>query len=249
MGKTHEALERAEEEYRENILGAVRETEPKKVEPPPRQTSNKADIEWYEGLKTNLLSRYPNGAIRTILFNGTAHGGGCSTTAINFATTLAKDSKLNVLLIDVNLRTPGLHDAFKIDKADGLTDLLSNRAKMVCQIKQVERGNLHVVTCGGSSLFGPVGLFESSEFDQFLKGAREKFDYVILDAPPVPIFSECRILCTKVDGVILVLEAGRTRRQVAIRAKRTLEEAGAKLLGVVINKRKLYIPEWIYKRL
>ena len=94
-----------------------------------------------------------------------------------------------------------------------------------------------------------VGLFESGRFDRFLKKVRESFDYIILDAPPVPRFPECRVLCTKADGVILVLEAGNVRRHVALRAKRTLEEAGARLLGVVLNRRKYYIPEWIYNRL
>ena len=86
-------------------------------------------------------------------------------------------------------------------------------------------------------------------FDLFLKTMGEKFDYIILDAPPVPKFSECWVLCTKVDGVILVLEAGKTRRQVALRAKKALEEAGGRLLGVVLNKRKYYIPQAIYNRL
>ncbi len=77
----------------------------------------------------------------------------------------------------------------------------------------------------------------------------KKYDYVILDGPSVPGSSDVRVICNKVDGVVLVLEAGKTRKQVAVRAKQELEEAGGKLLGVVLNKRKFYIPEWIYKRL
>ena len=64
-----------------------------------------------------------------------------------------------------------------------------------------------------------------------------------------PAFRKHRVLCTKVDGVVLVIEAGKTREQVAVRAKKELEEAGGKVLGVVLNKRKYHIPEWIYKRL
>jgi Mrp family chromosome partitioning ATPase len=78
---------------------------------------------------------------------------------------------------------------------------------------------------------------------------RDKFDYVILDAPPVPAFPECLVLCAKVDGVVLVVESGKTRRQVALRARKQVEEVGGKVLGVVLNKRKYYIPEWIYRRL
>jgi Mrp family chromosome partitioning ATPase len=119
---------------------------------------------------------------------------------------------------------------------------------MATLIKKVGPGDLNVLTCGGKYSV-PLSLFESGRFEQFLKTMDEMFDYVILDAPPMPRFPECRVLCTKVDGVILVIEAGNTRRQVALRAKSQLEEAGGRLLGVVLNRRKHYIPEWVYKRL
>ena len=249
MGKTHKALERAEEDYQENLLGHSRQPLSEVVSaPPPKQATNHTVMESYDDLKTNLLTRYPDGAIRSILFMGISHGGGCSTTAVNFATALAREAKLKVLLIDVNLRTPGLHDIFAIDNALGLSDLRTNGGNMMSLIKKVVPENLHVLTCGANTSV-PLGLFEDSRFDQLLKDMREWFDYVILDAPPVLRFSECRVLCSKVDGVILVIEAGKTRQQVALRAKKALEEAEGKLLGVVLNRKKYYIPDWIYQRL
>jgi capsular exopolysaccharide synthesis family protein len=248
MARTHEALRRAEEEYRENILGGSGEPVDKEVSLPPRPAVNRDDMEWYDDLKTNLLSRYPNGSIKRILFNGFIHGGGCTTTAVNFAIALARDPELRVLLVDVNLRTPRLHEVFKIDHTHGLSDLHTNSDTMTSLIKKIGRENLSVLTCGGNYSV-PVGLFESAQFDQLLKTLSDDFDYIILDAPPVPKFSECRVLCAKVDGVILVLPAGKIRKQVALNAKRTLDDAGAKVLGVVVNRRKYYIPEWVYKRL
>ena len=150
--------------------------------------------------------------------------------------------------MDVNLRTPSLHGVFTIDHIPGLSDLLSNSGKVTSRIKKVGPGNFYVLPCGGNHS-GPVGLFESGRFDRFLKIIRERFDYVILDAPPVPAFSEARVICAKVDGVVLVLRSGKTRRQVALKVKKELEEAGGKLLGVVANRKKYYIPEFIYKRL
>lgn len=249
MGKTHEALERAEEEYQMNFLGHSRQPLAEVVSaPPPKQATNHNAMESYDDLKTNLLTRYLDGSIKSILFMGMRHGGGCSTTAVNLATALARDSKLKVLLIDVNLRTPGLHDVFAIDHALGVSDLSTNRGNIMSLVKKVIPGNLHVLTCGANTSV-PLVLFEDSRFDQLLKDMREWFDYVILDAPPVLRFSECRVLCSKVDGVILVLEAGKTRQQVALRATKALEEAEGKLLGVVLNRKKYYIPDWIYKRL
>jgi hypothetical protein len=90
MGKTHEALLRAEEEYQEDFFRPLREPLAKDMSPVIKRASNGRDIEWYEALKTNLFSRYSDGAIKRILFNGTFHGGGCSTTAVNFAIALAE---------------------------------------------------------------------------------------------------------------------------------------------------------------
>ena len=266
MGKTHEALLRAEKEYRDNFLPI--ETEPlskkdlsslkqasKKPNaeiyqlPSPRKTiSQDNGLAYYEDLKTNLLTRYSDKSLKMILFNGIRHGGGCSTTAINFAITLTKNSDLKVLLIDVNLRTPGLRDVFKIDAALGLSDLPDDNNDVTSLINKVGPGNLNVLTTG-EDYSVPLSLFESSRFDRFLATIGDDFDYVILDAPPVPKFPECRVLCPKVDGVILVVEAGITRRHVALMAKKKIEQAGGTLLGIVINRRKHYIPDWIYRRL
>lgn len=249
MGKTHEALQKAEREYHRSVQRANFDADVLQAMIPPAPAKTDLALEPYQGLKTVLLGPSPNGPTQVILFNGTSHGSGVTTTAVNFATTLTKESIAKVLLVDVNLRTPGLHDAFGIDPNAGLSDILMNSCRMQTEIKEVGPGKLHVLTCGGSRLFGPHGLFESDEFDQFLKIAREQFRYVILDAPPVPVFSEFRILCRKADGVILVIEAGKTRRKVALRAKKEIEDAGGNLLGVVLNRRKFYIPKWIYDRI
>ena len=250
MGKTYEALRRAEEENRQKHLEVVRPAQirlSKKGKATRHLSFN--HLEPYEHLKTSLLSRFPNRSLKTILFNGTRHGGGCSTTALNLAATMAQDADLKVILVEVNLRTPSLKQTLKIDDAPDLTELMANMDQMTSRIEKIGTENLYVIACGGGSLVGPLGLFESKQFDRLLQTLKEHFDYVILDAPPVPIFSEFRVLCKKVDGVVLVIQAESTRRQVALQARREIEEAGGKLLGVVLNRRKYYIPNWIYKRL
>lgn len=247
MGKTHEALERAEKEYGQSFLGPQPEAQKTAVDQ-PRKARTPGNLECYQSLKTNLLGRYPNGAIKAILFAGTTHGDGASTTAINFATTMARDCQLKVLLVDFNFRTPSLHEVFKIDYPFGLTEVLKDGTEMMSKIMRVGPGNLYVLPCGRHRSM-PASLFESGQFDAFLKNAREQFEYVIMDAPPVPRFSESRIICAKVDGVVLVVGSGKTRRQVALQAKKEIEDAGGKVLGVVLNRRKHHIPEWIYKRL
>lgn len=248
MGRMHEALQRAEEEFQKSYMENRREFRKMPQEAPQKRISAKNEIECYDILKTNLLTRYSNGAVKSILFNGLYHDGGCTTTLVNLAIALTRDSQLKVLLVDVNLRTPGLQDMFKIDETLGLTDLPDESHAMESLLKRVGPGELYVLTCGNSSSV-PLALFESSRFDAFLKSMRERFDFILLDAPPVLKFSECRVLCKKVDGVVMILESGKVRYQVANRAKKDIAEAGGKLLGVVLNKRKHYIPDWIYNRL
>jgi protein-tyrosine kinase len=249
MGKTHEALRMAEKEYHENLLKSIGTVPIEIVSPPPKQISDNGNMEHYYDLKTSLLGRYPDGSLRSILFNGTYSGDGASTTAVNFATVLAKDSKFKVLIMEVNLRTPSLHETFKTDQAINLEDILKGKFKLEPPIHKVGPGELYITAFSGKLFTGPVSFFESDEFDGFLREMCERFDYVILDSPPALIFSEFRVLCSKADGVILVVNSEKTRRQVAVKAKKELEEAGANLLGVVLNKRRYYIPNWVYRML
>ena len=242
MGKTYQALERAEKESKEKQVEIILPIQDEASDKSKSYQHLKLKrLEPYEHLKTNLLNRFNDSQLKTILFNATMHGSGCSTTALHFAAILAKNPNLKILLIEVNLRTPSLRKRLKIKDAPDLVEIVTKQSHMTARIERIGSENLYVITCGGSNLLGPLGLFESGEFDRFLKTMRKRFDYIILDAPPVPIFSEFRILCNKADGVVLVIRAEKTRRQVAKKAKKEIEKAGGNLLGVVLNKRKYYI--------
>jgi len=252
MGKTHEALDRAQKEYQLKILETPHDPQKIMLTKGSRQTPMKAPPDRFPDrfheVKTKLVTRFSEEPIKTIMLTSTAHGSGSSTMAANFATTLARDCRLNVLLIDANLRSPRLHEVFNIEGNQGLSNLLTMEEEETSLLKKVGHGNLHVIPCG-KKIMGPLTLFESIRFEKTLKMMRERFDYVILDAPPINSNAESRVIATRVDGVILVLESGKTRHQVAIKAKQEMEEAGAKVLGVILNRRKYYIPKWIYNRL
>ena len=248
MGKTHEALERAEKEFQENIPETPDDFHKAVVVKRPGKFPMQALSDRFQEVKTKLVTCFPLGSVKTILFTGTAHGDGCTTTAASFANTMAQFCRLSVLLIDANLRSPRLHEVFNVEYNQGLADLLTQEQEKISLFKKVGHGNLYLIPCGKKTS-GPLAIFESTRFDKTLKLMREKFDYVILDAPPVTGCAETKVMGKKVDGVILVIESGKTRKQVATRAKQELEDAGAKVLGVILNRRKHYIPEWIYKRL
>ncbi len=248
MGKFYEALERAKKESQGNILETPDDSHKAVVVKKPGKFPMQTLSDRFQEVKTKLVTCFPLGSVKTILFTGTAHRDGCTTTAASFANTMAQFCRLNVLLIDANLRSPRLHEVFNVGYNQGLGDLLTKEEEKISIFKKVGHGNLYLIPCGKKKS-GPLAIFESTRFDKTLKLMREKFDYVILDAPPVNSYAETKVMGKKVDGVILVIESGKTRKQVAIKAKQELEDAGAKVLGVILNRRKHYIPEWIYKRL
>jgi len=241
-------LEKAEKDFLK-VTKTSHETLPRPYDgfitaPVPKSDGN----ECYQNLKANFLSLYPGKTVRSILFCSTAYGDGCTTTAFNFASTLTEDLQSKVLVIDTNLRAPHLHDICRIGNTPGLSDHMESGDEPILPVLLKGLSSLYIIPCG-SSKSAPVNLFEGRRFSEFLGAMRERFDYVILDGPPLPKFSESKVLCNKVDGVVLVVRAGRTRREVALRAKREIEEAGGKILGVVLNRHRYHIPEWIYKRL
>jgi capsular exopolysaccharide synthesis family protein len=250
MGRTHEALEWAEKKYKQTLMQSSKAPEKtvaaKKSGPFPMPAPSES--ERFQEVKTKLITRFADESVKTILITGTALGEGATFTAAGFATTLARDCRLKVLLIDANFRSPRLHEVFKIDYNQGLSNLLTREQDKPSLFKKVEHGDLYLIPCGGNHT-GPLSLFESNRFDHYLKTVRDQFDYVILDSPPVNTYAESRVIAAKVDGVVLVVESGKTRNQVAIKAKQELEDAGAKILGVILNRRKHFIPNWIYKRL
>ena len=250
MGRTFEAIERAEREYKKLARkSGISPEERFLLAPPGKQNGNgRITPDRLGSLKSKVLARSAGKTIKTILVTGTAHGGGTSTTAVNLATSLAEGPRHSVLLVDANLRTPGLHHFFKSRAFKGMSELLDVRGEKSFGFKKVGDNELYLFPCGVKRSKSD-GYFESERFSQFLQNVRNSFDYVIFDSAPISGFADTQSLCSRVDGVILVITYDKTRRQVALRAKKELEEAGANILGVIINRRKYYIPDWIYRRL
>ena len=209
-------------------------------------------LEQFEALKANLWSRYSEAAMKVILFVGATPGSGTSTAAANFAAMLAQEPGSKVLLIDANIRARNQGKSAGAATGDagvgaGLTRLLAVRHP-TRDYSGALPSNLWVLPSGAKSSM-PLALFQSEAFDTFLRTARERFKYVIVDTPPLQHCPESLVLSQKADGVILVVESEKTRKRSALWAKQQIENVGGKLLGVVLNKRKYYIPNWLYKRI
>jgi len=183
-----------------------------------------------------------------VVFCGVETGDGSSWVCAHASETLASQVKASVCVVDANMRTPFLHKYFRRDNLLGLSDAVLQSGPVRNFAHQVNGGNLWLITCG-SKTTDPHSLLTSDGLRSRLAELRAEFDYVLLDGPPVNLYADTALLGKLADGVVLVVQANSTHREVARKAKESLEGAKVRLLGAVLNKRTFPIPESLYRKL
>src|SRR5262245_1456500 len=203
--------------------------------------------EQYHRLRRHLLPNSKRGATKVVMVASTDHGEGGTTTAAILATTLARSGNTIILLVDANLRTPALDEVFEQGQGHkllGLSDQVLSETPLDQTIYQTDIPNLFFMPCG-REVTSPSYMFDSEPITLMLSTLREKFDFIIFDGSPLRDYSESSFLAGKMDGVILVVEAERTKIEVARKIRKDLESTGVTILGVVLNKKRSYIPEYL----
>jgi capsular exopolysaccharide synthesis family protein len=189
--------------------------------------------EAYRVLRTNLLFSRKGGDMRTITVVSGGAGEGKSTTIFNLATVFAQNGA-RVLLVDSDLRRPSLHKILNVSNSVGLTNFLlkQNTIEEVIQTTQVP--TLHFLPSGklpSSSL----GILNSNQMREFIQKARERYDFVFFDSPPIMGVSDASVLASEVDMALLVIQYRKYPQVMTQRAKAMVEKVGGNLLGVVLN--------------
>lgn len=188
--------------------------------------------EAYRSLRTNLSFYSLDNPIRSLVVTSPAKAEGKSTTIANLAVTMAQSGR-KTILVDCDLRRPSLHTLFDLRAEPGLTNIiLTDEAELPLQETGV--GNLWLLASGPKPP-NPADLLGSRKIDQLLKKLNEKADIVLFDAPPVIAVTDAAVLGAKVDGVLLVVSAGQTRRDHAERAKELLEKAKVRIIGAALT--------------
>lgn len=194
-------------------------------------------LEAYLQLRTHLLLSSAGGPPQTILITSGEEGEGKTMTALNLASSLAKTSD-KVLLIDADLRCPRLHNIKDLSNENGLTTLLTNKEindeLIEKTIQKDESGELHILTAGERTT-NPANLLCSAEMRNLLTQLSATYTHIIIDSPPVLYFADSTILSTLVDSVIIVVRDNVSSRQMVLKAKKTLQNVGAKVIGMVMN--------------
>src|SRR5262245_44580838 len=193
--------------------------------------------EAYRTLRTNIQFSSLDKPVRTLLATSSGPEEGKSTTLANLAVVLAQAEK-RVILVDCDLRKPALHKLFGLPNAAGLTSLLVQDDLKELPLQEVGLAGLSVLTSGPLPP-NPSELLGSQRLAHLIERLKEEADYVLFDTPPVIAVTDAAVLATRLDGAILVVSAGRTRRDLAQKAKAQLERVNANILGVVLNNVKL----------
>ncbi len=192
--------------------------------------------EAYRTLRTNLtffaaLDR----PIETLVVTSTAPNEGKSEVLANLAVTMAQGER-RTILVDADLRRPGLHEIFGVSNNRGLmTMILEEEAVDDPPLLEVGVENLLLMPSGPLPP-NPADVLGSSKMERLIDALKERADVILFDAPPVIAVTDAAVLGTKVDGVLLVVAAGRTRRDHAERAKELLERVHVHILGAVLNE-------------
>lgn len=249
MAKTFEALMKAEKESQKKLteVTAFESRPPSRPLQRVEATIPKKVKEEYQRIKYNILRLNSGKGIKAILFAGPTEGERNSMVIINFAMMLASEGE-RVLLVDANLKNPSFHQVFNLQKRNGLAELFLDKSPLENVIQKTRFDNLGVITCGKASS-SPSSIFRSPSVGTHIEKMKTQADWILFEAPPIHSAEETVALATKVDGVVMVVEAEKTRWEVAASAKQRIENGDGTILGVVLNNRRLHIPEWIYKTL
>ncbi|MEQ9324922.1 MAG: polysaccharide biosynthesis tyrosine autokinase, partial [Polyangiaceae bacterium] len=183
-------------------------------------------------IRTNLMFMNPDDPARTLLVTSAGPSEGKTTVATCIAVAMAQAGQ-RVLLIDCDLRRPRIRSVFGIPTGSGVTSVLLD-TEFAEAVRETEVPGLHVMTSGPVPP-NPAELFHTGRFKKLLDEASRRFDRVIIDSPPVAAVTDATILSTLVDGALLVVRAGKTRKDVGRHALRSIQGVGGKLAGVVLN--------------
>jgi non-specific protein-tyrosine kinase len=194
--------------------------------------------EAYRTLRTNLDFAGLDQALETLVVTSAGVGEGKSTTLANLAVVSAQAGR-KIILVDADLRRPALHQTFGLGNETGLTTVMMDQSALASPpLQETEVEGLSVLTSGPLPP-NPADLMGSRRMEEVIAALGEQADQILFDTPPVVAVTDAAVLATKVDGVLLVISAGKTRRENARTAVQRLEQIKARLVGTVLTNMQM----------
>lgn len=163
-------------------------------------------------------------------------GEGKSTTIANLAVTYAQMDR-KVVLIDADMRKPTVHHTFHLSNRWGLSSVIAQQCGCEEVLQKTDIPNLDIISSGVIPP-NPAEMLASKRMSVILDQLREQYEVILIDTPPVLAVTDAQLMAAKSDGVILVMESGKVKREIAMKAKASLEQVKARILGAVLNNVK-----------
>ena len=199
-------------------------------------------------LHHNLAALLPDSKENVIQFIGSRKDEGTSTILREYGLFVAQKINRSVLLVDGDSVQKAQHRAFGVYPKTSLQHVMKEGGSVDEAISQIKSSRAFLCRLYEDAGVNPKSHCSVNQ-SEIWNRLRKAFDWILIDSPPIGASDETLALCSSVDGVILVVEAEKTRFQVAANLKDRVMKAGGTVLGLVFNKQRLYIPEWIYRRL
>jgi capsular exopolysaccharide synthesis family protein len=208
---------------------------PSRVEPHLVAVSQprSAYTEQFRSLRTRILEAGERMQMRAIVISSAGVAEGKTLTALNLAWLLAQTEGVRALVIDSDLRRPCATDYLGIDAQVGLSEVLGGQLRLEDAIVRLEPAGLHLLP-GGRPRDDVAELLSGPSYARLLTEVRRMFDYIIIDAPPLGIFTDANVLLSRADGGLLVVRAGKTRYSTVDKLLEQMPKE--RLLGVVLNR-------------
>jgi len=210
-------------------------------------SSNSSLSEAYRQLRTSILLSVAGHAPKSLLVTSSLPSEGKTTTAVNTAISLAQTGA-KVLIVDADMRRPRVHNIFNVSNLEGLSNLLSSeiRTDKVLDKVRFDAGSKLYILPSGPVPPNPAELIGSKSMLNLMEILHNEFTHVVIDSPPIASFTDGVLIASMVDGVIMVVHSGRSSRHVVRRCKQLLQDVGAKIFGVILNKADVNSQETYY---
>lgn len=198
------------------------------VEKKPKSIAAEA----YRSLRTNIQYSSFDKKYQTLVVTSANPGEGKTTVAGNLALVLAQGES-KVLLVDCDMRRPSMHKNFRVTNTYGISDLLIGKQKLETVVNNVN-SNLSIITAGNIPP-NPAEMLASKAMTAFLEEMKNKYDYIVLDTPPLQAVTDAQILSTKADGTLIVVRSGVTKKEAVHNAVSMIKNVNGHVIGTILN--------------
>lgn len=204
--------------------------------------------EQFRNISTYINSLNGGSYFQSVCITSANKQEGKSITCVNLAVSMAEDKEQEILIVNADFRSPDIETLLNVDSKKGLADYLMGSADLDDVVRTTAISNLKLL---GAGAIPPKAaeVITAQKVKNLIVALKAKFSYIIFDTPALIPFADARVIAPLTDGVLLVVQAFRTRREVVARAQEQIVSVRGKLIGVVLTNVEYHIPEYILRHL